>query len=114
MSALGDDEIGLECRRRYIKLVDMLASKGCHEFAKQCAELAVKQGFWADPMQRPEHYIPGLSARPSHHPNDFPVARYLESYYAELLCELHTVTGSSEHGFHKRFCRKKEAFGTVI
>lgn len=94
------EEDGLVCRQHYLKLIETLVSVGQNELARQCIDLAVKQMFWSDPLQRPEYFFAGMPAKPAYDPADFAIAEYLERHYTEIRRELDHVDDQSEQGFH--------------
>jgi len=78
-------------RRYYGSLIDAWHYGGHGENARACAELAVQQGVWAHPAQRPREYIPELFAKPVHDPADFWFAAYLEEHYPQIRAEVEQV-----------------------
>jgi aspartyl/asparaginyl beta-hydroxylase (cupin superfamily) len=52
------------------------------------SRVAVSPRAYADPLQRPRSYFPGLTARPWHHPRDFPWTRHLEAAHSVIKEEL--------------------------
>ncbi|MEK8169672.1 hypothetical protein NKH77_07405 [Streptomyces sp. M19] len=47
-----------DVRRHYRELIDALLAEGDREAARACAELAVAQGVWRHPEQRPSTTCP--------------------------------------------------------
>ncbi|CPV55717.1 aspartyl/asparaginyl beta-hydroxylase-like dioxygenase [Mycobacteroides abscessus subsp. abscessus] len=86
-------------RRQYNLLIGALYEEGDVESARQVAELAVAQGVWRDPMQRPPHYVAELEPRPVYDPDEFWFTAYLEDNYEKIRAELDAVTRTDEHGF---------------
>ncbi|MGI5152091.1 aspartyl/asparaginyl beta-hydroxylase domain-containing protein [Plantactinospora sp. CA-294935] len=86
-------------RRSYSQLVDALTTEGAPEVARQCADLAVEQGVWRHPLQRPVHYISSLPPRPVYDPADFWFCAYLEENYPQIRAELDAVTDPAASGF---------------
>lgn len=88
-----------EVRTRYSELISAMQSAGDYEGARQCAELAVEQGLWRHPAQRPPHYLPSLAPRPVYDPTEFWFTSYLEENYPKIRAELDAVTDPEAHGF---------------
>ncbi len=88
-----------DVRRCYAELVDALTAQGAPEAATACARLAVEQGVWRDPAQRPVHYLPQLPPRPVYDPADFWFCGYLEEHYPRIRAELDAVTDPARSGF---------------
>ncbi|WP_229402861.1 aspartyl/asparaginyl beta-hydroxylase domain-containing protein [Micromonospora okii] len=88
-----------EVRAAYVQLVDALLASGDAEAAHRCAALAVEQGIWRHPMQRPLHYVPDLTPRAVHDPADFWFCAYLEEHFPLIRAELEAVTEPRESGF---------------
>jgi aspartyl/asparaginyl beta-hydroxylase (cupin superfamily) len=82
-------------RRYYGNLIDAWHYGGRTEDAWACAELAVKQGVWAHPMQRAREYVPGLDARPLHEPAQFWFIASLEEHYPQIRAEIEHVLDST-------------------
>jgi aspartate beta-hydroxylase len=91
--------ISAEVRQHYVGLIDALARAGQDELAGECARLAVEQGAWADPLQRPVEYVPGASARPVYDPADYWFVPYLEASYEKILAEVTDTTDPAGRGF---------------
>jgi aspartyl/asparaginyl beta-hydroxylase (cupin superfamily) len=75
-------------RRYYGSLIDAWNYSGRVEEARECAEMAVRQGVWTDPLQRAREHLPGLSAQPLHDPGEFWFAAYLEEHYEQFRDEI--------------------------
>lgn len=75
-------------RRHYAELIDDLHAAGLAEQALASAELAVRQGVWAHPLQRPVDYRPDLPLREEYDPAAFWFSAYLAENHAKLLAEL--------------------------
>ncbi|MCB5909695.1 aspartyl/asparaginyl beta-hydroxylase domain-containing protein [Streptomyces pinistramenti] len=86
-------------RRLYRELIDALLAEGDRQAARACAELAVAQGVWRHPDQRPEHHVPSLEPRPVFDPAQFWFTRYLTESYPRIRAELDAVTTPSSGGF---------------
>jgi hypothetical protein len=81
-------------RRHYGNLIDAWHYGGRTDDARACAELAVRQGVWAHPLQRPRELVPGLTAAPLHDPEQFWFVPYLEERYLEIRAEIERVVGT--------------------
>nr|ACG60751.1 alpha-ketoglutarate-dependent hydroxylase [Streptomyces pilosus] len=88
-----------QVRRRYADLIDVLLAEGEPQAAADCARLAVEQGVWRDPLQRPVHYLPSLGPVPVHDPADFWFVPYLEENSRLIRAELERVLGADDNGF---------------
>jgi aspartyl/asparaginyl beta-hydroxylase (cupin superfamily) len=103
-SANGAGDAGLgaytlqSARRFYSQLIDAWNFGGRYEEARACARLAVEQGLWVDPMQRPREYIAGLGARPTYDPDEFWFTAYLQEHYPRIRAEVAGVIGLGAGG----------------
>lgn len=88
-----------QTRRRYADLIDACLAEGDPEAAAECARLAVEQGVWRDPLQRPAHYLPSLDPVPVHDPDNFWFVPYLEENYPLIREELERAHGVDDDGF---------------
>ncbi|MFJ5676408.1 aspartyl/asparaginyl beta-hydroxylase domain-containing protein [Streptomyces sp. NPDC093097] len=88
-----------DTRRHYRALIDALLAEGDRQAARACAELAVAQGIWRHPDQRPEHYVPSLEPCPVFDPAQFWFTAYLAESYPRIRAELDAVTAASPAGF---------------
>lgn len=88
-----------DVRKQYSELVNALQADGDHGAAQRVAELAVEQGVWRHPAQRPTHYVPSLRPRAVYDPADFWFTGYLEENYEKIRAELDSVTRPAEQGF---------------
>ncbi|MFY1632229.1 aspartyl/asparaginyl beta-hydroxylase domain-containing protein [Solwaraspora sp. WMMB335] len=86
-------------RTAYNRLIEVLAEESGPDGARRYADLAVAEGIWRDPLQRPEHYLPSLPPRAVHDPADFWFCRYLEENYHLIRAEVDRVTDPSGAGF---------------
>ncbi len=86
-------------RGRYAELIDQLTAAGRGADAAACARLAVEQGFWAHPQQRPLRYFAGLPAVTIYDPRKFWVTGYLEERAAGIRAEVDRVTAASMEEF---------------
>ncbi|GIJ21069.1 aspartyl/asparaginyl beta-hydroxylase domain-containing protein [Micromonospora lutea] len=86
-------------RAAYNDLIAALIAEGADEDAQRCAELAVAQGVWRDPQQRPVHYLPSLEPRPVYDADAMWFCAYLEEHYPMIRAELDRVTEPGESGF---------------
>jgi hypothetical protein len=75
----------------YSSLVDAWILSGQQDRARECADLAVQQGVWADPLQRARDYVPGLDAQPLHDASKFWFTGYLEEQYPQIRAEIEQV-----------------------
>jgi aspartate beta-hydroxylase len=78
-------------RVSFSSLVDTWILGGHDDEARDCAALAVQQRIWADALQRPRDYLPGLAARPVHDPGQFWFTSYLEEQYPQIRAEITQV-----------------------
>lgn len=78
-------------RVSFSSLVDSWILGGQEETARDCAALAVRQGIWTHPLQRPRDYVPGLDAQPLHDPAQFWFSGYLEEQYPQIREEIARV-----------------------
>jgi hypothetical protein len=85
-------------RSSFNALIQALIRAGDHDGARRAAELAVAQGYWARPDQRPLHFLPGLPARPVHEAAGFALARYLDSHAETVREEVLAVLGPEGAG----------------
>ncbi|WP_222840681.1 aspartyl/asparaginyl beta-hydroxylase domain-containing protein [Actinosynnema mirum] len=76
----------------------MLAD-GDEAAARACAELAVAQGVWRHPDQRPTHYVPSLPPIPVYDPARYWFTDYLRESYPRIRAELDSVTDPAVRGF---------------
>lgn len=81
-------------RRHYVAVIDAWNYSGRTELARQCAELAVSQGVWTHPLQRPREYLPRLTATPLHDPAAFDFVARLESHHEDFRAEIAQVLDS--------------------
>jgi aspartate beta-hydroxylase len=77
-----------EVRRRFAELIDVLVRDGRPAHAAAVADLAVDQGVWVHPLQRPVEFVAGLDARPVHDAREHWFVAHLESRYAAIRAEL--------------------------
>lgn len=83
--------ITLMARRHYSNLIDAWNFGGRWQEARETAELAVRQGVWDHPQQRPREHIPGLATRPVHDPSQFWFVGFLEEQYPQIRAEVEQV-----------------------
>jgi aspartyl/asparaginyl beta-hydroxylase (cupin superfamily) len=88
-----------EIRSHYANLITGLAASGRKDEAHECAQLAVKQGIWKHPSQRPLHFVPSLPAVPCYDRRRFWVTKYLEDHYREIRAEIDGVKDAVTSGF---------------
>jgi aspartate beta-hydroxylase len=94
---LGD--ISTEIRKRYAGLVDTLIREGRTDLARQSAQLAVEQGVWNHPLQRPVELLANGSDRPVYSPDDFWFVHHLQEHYPKVRAEIDAVTDPRNQGF---------------
>jgi aspartate beta-hydroxylase len=94
MSPLADS-----VRALYYALIGKLVLAGARDAAMECARLAVKQGVWIDPFQRPLHFVPDIPASPTYERERLPEAAYLECHFPTIRAELDRVTDPQAAGF---------------
>jgi aspartate beta-hydroxylase len=100
----GDDEraasvVTPEVRRRYAELVDGLLRDGRQAAAERIAQLAVDEGVWTDPLQRPTDLVPYGSRRPVYQPHDYWFVHHLEAHYPQIRAEIDAVSNLTRPGF---------------
>jgi hypothetical protein len=78
-------------RRSYGSLIDTWQAGGRDQEARDCADLAVRQGVWDNVLQRDRDHVPGLRAHPLHDPAEFWFVAYLEERFAEIQGEIRRV-----------------------
>jgi aspartate beta-hydroxylase len=88
-----------EARRAYANLVDTLVRDGRRDLAQSVARLAVEQGVWGSPLQRPTEYLPDGGDRPVYQPGDFWFTQHLEASYPRIRAEIDAVTDPGRQGF---------------
>ena len=88
-----------QLRRCWLEIIGTLLDCGKSTEARACARQAVELGLWRDPMQRPTHYIPTLTARPVHDPRQFWFTGYLEQHYAAIAAEVRAYFGRGGRDF---------------
>ncbi|MCB5909690.1 aspartyl/asparaginyl beta-hydroxylase domain-containing protein [Streptomyces pinistramenti] len=81
-------------RRYYASLIDAWHYAGETAKAMECANAAVQQGVWDQPLQRAREHIPGLRAQPLHDPGEFWFVGYLEENYPRIRAEVEKVLDS--------------------
>lgn len=92
---VGDDEL----RRRYTELIDALLHARRAADARACAELAVAQGLWTDPSQRPLEHVPGLAAQPLCDASELWFADHLEESAERIRQEVERAAAAGAGGF---------------
>ena len=88
-----------EIRKRYASLVDTLLREGHADLAVQTARLAVEQGVWNHPLQRPVDLVANGSDRPVYSPDDFWFVHHLQEHYPKIRAEIDAVTDPAQQGF---------------
>ncbi|MFK0289769.1 aspartyl/asparaginyl beta-hydroxylase domain-containing protein [Streptomyces sp. NPDC090442] len=78
-------------RRYYASLIDAWHYAGETAKAMECANEAVRQGVWDQPLQRAREHIPGLHAQPVHDPGEFWFIGYLEEHHRRIRAEVEQV-----------------------
>ncbi|PZG19367.1 aspartyl/asparaginyl beta-hydroxylase domain-containing protein [Micromonospora craterilacus] len=99
MATTADPQITMELRRRYAALIDAMLREDRPDLVRATAELAVGQGVWADPLQRPVDYLPDGSGRPVYDPDDFWFVAHLEASYPAISAEVESVMADGRTGF---------------
>jgi aspartate beta-hydroxylase len=93
------DRVTPGVRKSYANLIDTLIRDGREDLARQAAQLAVEQGVWADPWQRPVDYATYGGHRPVYPPDDFWFVAHLEASYPRMRAEIDAVTDPGRDGF---------------
>ncbi|WP_405059143.1 aspartyl/asparaginyl beta-hydroxylase domain-containing protein [Kribbella sp. NBC_01505] len=88
-----------QARRSYAQLIDTLTADGAHESARRLTEIAISEGMWRHPLQRPSHYLASLPPRPVYDPADFWFCSYLEENYRQIRAELDAQVDPAVSGF---------------
>ncbi len=88
-----------QLRRLYAGLIDSFVAGGNLEQARECAELAARQGIWRYPFQRPLHYLESLPLTLKFDPRKLWVVGYLERHYEEIRAEVARVSDPDAAGF---------------
>jgi aspartate beta-hydroxylase len=86
---------GSTVRRRYLDLIDELSRTDRGDLAAQVIQLAVDQGIWAQPLQRPLEYVASGSDRPVYDPDDFWFVHHLQAHYEGIRAEVDATAGSA-------------------
>jgi aspartyl/asparaginyl beta-hydroxylase (cupin superfamily) len=86
-------------RALYAELIATLVAEGRQSEAQACARLAVEQGIWRQPFQRPVDYVAGLPAVVNYDPRKIWVTRHLEDNFETIRSELARVTDPARFGF---------------
>ncbi|CCG36469.1 Aspartyl/Asparaginyl beta-hydroxylase family protein [Xanthomonas citri pv. mangiferaeindicae LMG 941] len=97
IDARSDEATARRLREAYLGLIALYKGAGRAADAASCAELAVRQGLWNLPQQRPIELLPGLTASPVHAAADFPVCAYLESHAPAIQAEIHSLAESARY-----------------
>ncbi|CAE8695698.1 unnamed protein product, partial [Polarella glacialis] len=74
-------------RPAYINLIGSLERNeptGWYNDVQDIAVAAVQNGIWYNRWQRPPHFVPTLTAKPWHNPQDFELCRALEKNYPTI------------------------------
>jgi aspartate beta-hydroxylase len=85
-----------EARARYSGLIDAFLREGRRDIAAQCAELAVQQGFWDDPLQRPLDFVQGASTTPFYDPAEFWLTDLLAANHDRIRAEVDEVAARGD------------------
>ena len=96
MAEIGSGSGKLAVRRAITAAIDALKKGGDHAGAEALINLAVAQGYWQRPDQRPLHFLPNLPASPVHDTRSSYVARYFERHASQIMAEAHEVIGKQE------------------
>jgi aspartate beta-hydroxylase len=87
-------------RTKFTDLIFWQLFRGELENARATIALAVAQGVWKHPLQRPPHYIPSLPAAPLYDPGQFSFVPHLEQAFAAIRAEVDAVTDPLQSGFN--------------
>jgi aspartate beta-hydroxylase len=88
-----------EVRDGYAQLIDSLFRRDRPDAAREVAGLAVAQGLWKDPLQRPVDYEPSGSDRAVHDPASFWFVEHLRAAQPRIRAEIDAVAGPDGAGF---------------
>lgn len=88
-----------EVRRRYLDLIDEYLRAGDTALADQVVELAVAQGVWRNPLQRPIDFVESGSHLPVHAAHDFWFTAHLEANYPGIRAEVVAAMADDNAGF---------------
>ena len=86
-------------RKEYSRLIDALLVMGDRAQAQACAELAVQNGVWRHPQQRPTDFHESLPQLPLYDTADLWFVRYLEDQFPIIRDEVLRVVEPSAEGF---------------
>lgn len=80
-------------RTAHQSLIKQLASSRRLEEERAAAQMSVDRrlGLWDHPLQRPEHFLPGLLSKPWHDAKDFSWCASLEQNFEQIRGELSAV-----------------------
>lgn len=98
MDAAGVRPRSAAVRRHFADLIASLQAEGDAAGAERCARLAVAEGVWRHPLQRPVRYLPELDPVAVHRPEDFWFTDYLSSHHAKIRAEVDGVIQGSGAG----------------
>lgn len=88
-----------QLRANYRAVIEAFEVAGAFDEAMACAQLAVNQGLWKHPLQRPVDYDPDLPAKPFYDPANFEHAAVLSAQHETVAAEVKAMlAGASE--FH--------------
>jgi aspartyl/asparaginyl beta-hydroxylase (cupin superfamily) len=88
-----------DLRTQYARLIEMLMASGGLSDARECAQMAVRQGLWKDPLQRPTDFDDTLPAEPLLDPSRFWFVSHLEKEFATIRDEVARVVDPRRSGF---------------
>lgn len=74
-------------REAYFQLLSAFYEMGETERARECAELAIKQGLWREYLHMPRHFMPSIPDRHLHDPKQFWFVDFLQTNYSIIRSE---------------------------
>jgi aspartate beta-hydroxylase len=89
----------LRVRRLYSNLIEVYAAAGMTEEVMELAQIAVKQGIWRHPLQRPLQFYASAPSVPLIPADQFWFTRVLEERYPEVREEFDRITDAESAGF---------------
>jgi aspartate beta-hydroxylase len=89
----------LRVRRLYSNLIEVYAAAGMSEEVLELARIAVKQGIWRHPLQRPLQFYPSAPSEPLIAADQFWFTQALEASYPQVREEFDRVTDAESAGF---------------
>lgn len=84
----------------FSQLIDALAADGHAELSREIANIAVSNGLWNDPLQRPHRYfVQSIKGHPIVDSSQFWFVPYLEQNFSGILKEVEGIIVPSKSGF---------------